>query len=404
MKYPTMVHGLTDIDLYKFNMLQVIFNKHTDLTGTYIFKCRNKDVVFTETMVEEISDQINALCKMRFTEEELNYLKSIRFLKPGFVEFLRFWHPLREHVHLTLKNNGELDLSVEGPIFSVMMFEIYLLEIVSEVYYRETYDWNVLETAAKTALDEKIKKFNQNEYTFKFAEFGCRRRFSYDIEDMVVRRFATETNAMVGTSNVNLAMKYNLTPVGTMAHEYFQLFQGIPSIPLAYTTAVALKEWYEIYQGDNGVALSDTLTTDLFLLDYDRSMCATFDGLRNDSGDEYEWGEKIITHLKKNRIDPKTKTLLFSNSLTLDKAQALYDYFKDKSKVAFGIGGHVTTDAPGVELLNIVIKLQYVGTQPVAKLSDDAGKELCQDENYLKYLKAAVNFRLTQGPTYGNHL
>lgn len=394
MKYQPMIHGLLDTDLYKFNMLQVIFQKHTDLNGTYIFKCRNSNVKFTQEMVDEINAQIDVLSDMRFTKQELDYLSTIRFLKPGFIEFLSYWHPKLKHVHCTLGNDGQLDLYVDGPIFSIMMFEIYLLEVVSEVYYRETYNWDVLRRAAFSALDEKIRKFNDGTYTFKFAEFGCRRRFSYELEDEIVRRFATETNAMVGTSNVKLAMKYGLMPVGTMAHEYFQLYQGMPKIPLAYTNYYALKDWYDVYRGDNGTALSDTLTTDLFLLDFDRSMAATFNGVRNDSGDEYEWSEKLIAHYKELGIDPRTKTLLYSNSLTLDKAQKLHDTFKDRVKTAFGIGGHITTDAAGVEPLNIVIKLQYVNGKPVAKLSDDMGKEMCQDEKYLDYLKKAVNWRL----------
>lgn len=394
MKYPRMIKGLTDTDLYKFNMLQVIFNRHTNLNGTYIFKCRNKDVVFTEDMAQEINDQITALCNLRFTERELTYLRSIRFLQPGFVEFLSYWHPRKEHVHLALKENGELDLRVEGPIFSVMMFEIYLLEIISEVYYRETYVWTWLEEQFMKTIDEKIHKFVTGEYTFKFAEFGCRRRFSYELEEYAIQQFTQHTDAMVGTSNVMLAMRYNILPVGTMAHEMFQLYQGIPTIPLAYTTKACLDEWYDTYKGDNGIALTDTLTTDLFLLDFDRSMAATFNGVRNDSGDPYEWGEKMITHWQKLGIDPKSKTLLFSNSLTLDEAQRLYDYFKDKTKVSFGIGGHISTEAPGVRALNIVIKLQYVDNQPVAKISDDAGKALCQDDIYLTYLKNAVHFRL----------
>lgn len=395
MEYHRIVKGLTDTDLYKFNMLQVIFNHHTDLTGTYYFTCRNKDVQFTKAMVEEIKQQVDALCNLRFTDKEIAYLRTIRFLKPGFVEFLRFWYPRREYVTITDAGNCGLTIVVRGPLFAAMMFEIYLLEIVSEVYYHEAYNWEKLATDFIALTKEKVKKFKDGTYTFKFADFGCRRRFSYELEEYAINEYA-KCGALIGTSNVMLAMNYNLKPIGTMAHEMFQMYQGIPSIPLAYTTKACLDEWYDVYQGDNGVALTDTLTTDLFLLDFDRKMAATFTGVRNDSGDPYEWGERMIVHWKKLGIDPKTKTLLFSNSLTLDEAQQLYDYFKDKAMVGFGIGGHICTEAPGVTPLNIVIKLQYVDGQPVAKISDDEGKTLCQDKEYIKYLKNAIKFRLNR--------
>ena len=251
--------------------------------------------------------------------------------------------------------------------------------------------------AAEIKLNKKIEDFNSGKYTFKFAEFGCRRRLSKEWEDIVVRRLATElkNNNMVGTSNVFLAKKYNLTPIGTYAHEFVQMYQGIDSIPLAYTNHYALKDWYDEYKGDNGTALTDTITTDLFLLDFDRANCNNYTGVRHDSGDPYEWGEKIIKHYEKYGIDPKTKLLLFSDSLNFDKAQALYDYFKDKTKVSFGIGTFVSNDTD-VDALNIVIKLQYVNGRPVAKLSDVDGKTMTQDEGYAKYLKEAVQFRINR--------
>jgi nicotinate phosphoribosyltransferase len=197
---------------------------------------------------------------------------------------------------------------------------------------------------------------------------------------------------MVGTSCVYFAKKYNLKPIGTFAHEYVQMYQGIDYIPLAYTNHYAMKDWYDEYKGDNGTALTDTLTTDLFLMDFDRSMVNNYTGVRHDSGDPYIWGEKIINHYKKYDVDPKTKTLLFSDSLNFDSAEKIYQYFKDKIKVSFGIGTFVTNDTEE-EALNIVIKLQYVNGRPVAKISDSDGKTMCDDEEYLKYLKSSVKFR-----------
>ncbi len=394
MKFEPIVQSLLDTDLYKFNMDQVIFHKHTDLCGQYFFKCRNKDVVFTKEMADEITAQIDHLCTLRFNNEELDYLRSIRFIKNDYVEFLRLWHPLRDYVSVDLKD-GELSVAVDGPLFSAMQFEIYLLEIINEVYFRMKYDYGKLRASAEKKLDEKIKAFNDGVYTFKFAEFGCRRRLSREWEDEVIRRLSTElkNKNMVGTSNVYLAMKYRLTPVGTYAHEFVQMYQGIDRIPLAYTNHYAMRDWYDEYNGDNGTALTDTVTTDLFLLDFNRSMVNNYTGVRHDSGDPYEWGEKIIKHYESYGVDPKTKLLLFSDSLDFDRAQKLYDHFKDKTKVSFGIGTFVSNDTCE-PALNIVIKLQYVNGRPVAKLSDTPGKAMCSDPDYLEYLKRSVDFRI----------
>ena len=393
MKLDPIIVSLLDTDLYKFNMDQVIFHTHTNLSGEYYFKCRNAGVVFTGEMLAEINAQIDHLCSLRFTNEELDYLRSIRFIKNDYVEFLRLWHPVREYVTTGLNENGELSVVVKGPLFSAMQFEIHLLEIINEVYFRMNYDYETLRQSAVERLDRKIADFGSGKYTFRFAEFGARRRLSREWEDVVIRRLARETNACVGTSNVYFAKKYNLTPIGTYAHEFVQMYQGIDSIPLAYTNHYAMRDWYNEYDGDNGTALTDTVTTDLFLLDFNRSMVNNYTGVRHDSGDPYEWGEKIIAHYKKYGVDPRTKMLLFSDSLDFDRAQALYDYFKDKAKVSFGIGTFCANDTC-VDPLNIVIKLQYVNGRPVAKLSDNPGKAMCRDEDYLEYLRKSVEFRL----------
>ncbi len=393
MKLEPIVTSLLDTDLYKFNMDQVIFHKHTDLCGEYYFKCRSDNVVFTPEMLEEINSQIDHLCSLRFQKDELDYLRSIRFIKNDYVEFLRLWHPIREYVNTSLDENGKLSISVNGPLFSAMQFEIYLLEIVNEVYFRMNFDYESLRRSAYDRLDEKIKAFNSGKYTFSFAEFGCRRRLSREWEDVVIRRLTAETKNCVGTSNVYFAKKYGIKPIGTYAHEFVQMYQGIDSIPLAYTNHYAMRDWYNEYDGDNGTALTDTITTDLFLLDFNRSMVNNYTGVRHDSGDPYEWGDKIIAHYKKYGVDPRTKQLLFSDSLDFDRAQALYDHFKDKARVSFGIGTFCSNDTCE-DALNIVIKLQYVNGRPVAKLSDTPSKAMCSDDEYLSYLKSSVDFRI----------
>lgn len=395
MKFEPIIISLLDTDFYKFNMNQVIFHKHTDANGEYYFKCRNEHIIFTDEMVEEINAQIDHLCTLRFRKDELNYLRSIRFIKNDYVEFLRLWHPIRDYVNCYKNEKGELECVVKGPCFSAMQFEIYLLEIINEVYFRMKYNYDELIASAKRRLDEKIKKMEEGIYTFRFAEFGCRRRLSREWQEYMVHEFITRTNQCVGTSNVYLAKKFKITPIGTYAHEFVQMFQGFSEIPLAYTNHYALQDWIEEYKGDNGIALTDTLTTDLFLLDFDLLHASSYKGVRHDSGDPFIWGEKIIAHYEKFGINPKTKTLLFSDSLDFDKAQHIYDYFKDRIGVSFGIGTYCSNDTDEAPL-NIVIKLQTVNGRPVAKLSDVDGKTMCLDENYLSYLKFAVQYRISE--------
>ena len=395
MKLDPIILSLLDTDLYKFNMNMVIFHKHTNLNGTYIFKCRNENVVFTQEMVDEINAQIDHLCTLRFRDQELDYLNSISFIKSDYVEFLRLWHPIRKYVTCRAAENGSLDLRVDGPMFSCMQFEIYLLEIVNEVYFRMKYDYDELLVSARHRLQMKLQGFQDGSYTFKFAEFGCRRRLSRQWQDYVLKEML-KSGHCVGTSNVYLAMKYGVKPVGTYAHEYVQMYQGIPGVTLAYTNKMAMEEWFEEFQGDNGTALTDTLGTDLFLRDFSKLQANCYTGVRHDSGDPIVWGEKILAHYQSLGIDAKTKTLLFSDSLTFDKAQMIFEHFKERTNVAFGIGTFVTNDTE-VDALNIVIKLQYVNGHPVAKISDVPTKSMCQDPGYTDYLKSAVAYRLKEG-------
>ena len=257
------------------------------------------------------------------------------------------------------------------------------------------YDYLSLVESARKKLHQKINGFKTGIYNFKFAEFGCRRRLSREWQDYVVSELL-QTGFCVGTSNVYLAMKYDCKPIGTYAHEYVQMYQGVPGVTLAYTNKMAMEEWFDEYNGDNGTALTDTLGTDLFLMDFNKLQATCYTGVRHDSGDPVEWGEKIITHYQKLGIDPKAKTLLFSDSLDFDKAQEIYNHFKERINVSFGIGTFLSNDTCE-KPLNIVIKLQYVNGHPVAKLSDNPDKAMCQNNDYLSYLKNAVNYRLSEG-------
>lgn len=399
MKLEPIIESLLDTDFYKFNMNQLMFHKYQEPIGEYHFKCRNKDVTFSEEMLQEINEQIDHLCTLTFKKEELDYLSSISFIKDDYIKFLSTFKLDRSYVDCHLNDKKELVCVVKGPCYLSMPFEIYLLEIINEVYFRLKYDYQELLKEAKERLDAKINKMQNVTYTFKFAEFGCRRRLSREFQDYMVKEFVTKTKNCVGTSNVYLAMKYNVTPIGTYAHELVQMYQGIDGLDIAFDNKYTMDDWYEEYKGANGIALTDTLTTDLFLLDFDFNNASRYKGVRHDSGDPYEWGEKILSHYEKLGINTKEKTLLFSDSLNFDKAQALFDYFKDRAIVSFGIGTYCSNDTDE-QALNIVIKLQRINGKPVAKLSDVDGKTMCLDDNYLTNLKAIVSKRVND--SYSN--
>ena len=399
MKLEPIIESLLDTDFYKFNMNQLMFHKYQEPIGEYHFKCRYKDVTFSEEMLQEINEQIDHLCTLTFKKKELDYLSSISFIKDDYIKFLSTFKLDRSYVDCHLNNKKELVCVVKGPCYLAMPFEIYLLEIINEVYFRLKYDYQEILKEAKERLDAKINKMQNGTYTFKFAEFGCRRRLSREFQDYMVKEFVTKTKNCVGTSNVYLAMKYNVTPIGTYAHELVQMYQGIDGLDIAFDNKYTMDDWFEEYKGANGIAFTDTLTTDLFLLDFDFNNASRYKGVRHDSGDPYEWGEKILSHYEKLGINPKEKTLLFSDSLNFDKAQALFDYFKDRAIVSFGIGTYCSNDTDE-QALNIVIKLQRANEKPVAKLSDVDGKTMCLDDNYLTNLKAIVSKRVND--SYSN--
>lgn len=388
-----IIESLLDTDFYKLTMTQLMLLKHPDLHGEYDFLCRNKDVKFTVEMVEQIREEVAHLCTLRFSKEELNYLRSIPFLKEEFITFLKYYQPDRDCVDIKLTETGELKILVSGTLYEATWFEIYLLEIVNEVYFRCQYEYTHLYGAAVKKLHQKVKDFKAGKYNFRFAEFGCRRRLSREFQEYAYKELL-KTGYCVGTSNVKLAMDTKTTPIGTYAHELVQMYQGIPGLEPAYSNKVMMDEWFNLYNGNVGTALTDTLTTDIFLRDLDRKNAMLYTGYRHDSGCPYTWGEKIISKLESLGIDPKTKTLLFSDSLDFDRAQQIYEYFKDKARVSFGIGTFITNDTFATPL-NIVLKLQSVNGRNVAKLSDNPSKAMCRSASYIEYLTRCVNYRLS---------
>ena len=403
MRLPQIINSLLETDMYKFSMGQTIFHQFTSYKTTWTFKCRNKDVHFTDEMVEEIKEQVQAFCQLRFTEEELEYLDNITWIKGTYVDFLRLWQPRYEEFTITTDAPCGLAIDAAGTWLNTSMYEIPVLAIVNEVYFRMAYDYDVLLKQFKRRLDEKVRLLEEDTYRLSdFSEFGLRRRLSAEAQEMAVKAIAEvelpADSHFIGTSNVYLAKKFNLKPVGTMAHEWIMCTgQGNHKHNPAYSNWYALDAWVKEYGILNGIALTDTITTDCFLRDFQLTYATLFSGVRSeerrDSGDPYEWGDKMIAHYNSLGINPRTKTLLFSDSLDFERATALYDYFKDKAKVAFGIGTFISNDTDE-EALNIVMKTTKCNGMDVAKISDVAGKGMCKNPDYVDYLNRCIDYRM----------
>ena len=315
--------SLLENDQYKFNMGNVIFKRFNDYTTTWAFKCRNFDVKFTSEMIQEIRDQFDHYCTLRFTDEELNWLKTnLPWLSVGYINYLKFWHPVREEVsinenNITSYNDCGLAIEARGTWLNTSMYEIPLLAIVNEVYFAFKYGVHAKDDIFKRKTIEKINRIKTDLVIGPFSEFGMRRRLSASTQDWLIR-YLVENKApkFVGTSNVYLAKKYGVKAVGTQAHEYYMAFQSKFDLNPTYTNMYGMKVWVEEYQTRNGIALTDTIGTDIFLKDFNLTYANLFSGVRHDSGDPIEWGDKMLAHYQKLGIDPKTKTFSQEKVLT----------------------------------------------------------------------------------------
>lgn len=398
MKLPQIITSLLETDMYKFSMGQAIYHQFSAYKTTWTFKCRNEDVFFTEEMVEEIREQIKAYCGLRFNEEELDYLEKIKWIKGSYVDFLRLWEPRYEDFTITTDAECGLAIDTAGTWLNTSMYEIPTLAIVNEVYFRMAYDYEDLMDSFRERLTKKVESLQNGTYELgNFSEFGLRRRLSAKAQEMAVcelKNLKAEKSAFVGTSNVYLAKKFNLMPVGTMAHEWIMCSgQGNKKHNPAYSNWYALDAWVKEYGILNGTALTDTITTDCFLKDFQLTYATLFSGVRHDSGDPFVWGDKMIRHYESLDIDPRTKTLLFSDSLDFERASALKKYFDQRAKVAFGIGTYLSNDTK-VPALNIVMKTTRCNGTDVAKISDTPGKGMCKNPEYVEYLQRCINWRM----------
>lgn len=385
---PVILH-LLDNDLYKFTMLQALLHMFPGNTATYRFVCRNKPLIPLGSLVDEINAQLDHLCALRFTPDELAYLSKRPYLKSDLLEFLRIFQLNRASIRAWAEGD-ELHIEAQGAQVHVMLFEIYVLAIVNEVYFRalggQHLDEGHCRLMAKIEqVREGLGRIGRKATPFEFFDFGLRRRYSSEWQREVVGTLKRELpEHFRGTSNVLLAKELGLTPIGTMAHEYLQTFQAV-GVQLQRFQHAALEGWVQEFRGDLGIALTDVVGMDAFVKDFDLYFAKLFDGLRNDSGDPFEWGDKALQSYSRLRINALTKRLVWSNDLTIPRALELYERFGDRVQCGFGIGTNLSNDL-GPKPLSIVMKLVRCNGLPVAKLPDSPGKTLCDDPHFLKYL------------------
>lgn len=389
-----IIHSLLDTDLYKFTMLQVVLHKFPQTHSVYHFRCRNlDDTAYPLTdILDDLNEQLDHLCRLKFAEDELLYLRSLRFIKSDFVDYLELFQLKRRFIKAGIDREGRLDIWVEGPMVQAMMFEIFVLAIVNELYFKRIRSDEVLAEGerrlkAKVGLIRQYKtEQNPADPPFLVSDFGTRRRYSFAWQKHVIETLHEAVPEVFrGTSNVLIAKQLGIFPIGTMAHEFLQAFQAL-DVRLRDFQKAALETWVQEYRGDLGIALTDVVGMDAFLRDFDLYFAKLFDGLRHDSGDPYEWGDKAYAHYKKLKIDSKSKMLTFSDGLNLEKAWSLHNYFKDRFQVSFGIGTNLTNDM-GQTPLNIVLKLVECNGQSVAKISDSPGKTMTDNDTFLAYLR-----------------
>lgn len=412
-----IIHHLSQTDAYKLSMAYVIYHLYRKYKTGWSFKFRNmKDhlAVITpakmQEWVEEIQKEINHLATLRWTEDEILFIsKKMPWLTLDgglFLDWLRNFQVRAEDI-LVFIENGELRIETDEKAswLQSTFYEIYLLVIVNETGFRLFYNYDELLESHKRNTDKKFEKLLSGEYVLgAVSEFGLRRELSEEAQEYVIKKFMAhrdELNAKgtnyVGTSNVYMSMKYGTTPIGTMAHEFIMgVGQGDPSKNPAYSNRFAMESWTQIYGVLNGIFLTDTITDKMCRMDMDFKFASSFKGVRNDSGDPIEWGENWIKHYEKLGIDPKTKTLLFSNSLDFKRADEIYHHFAGRVNVAFGIGTYLSNDT-FVNPFNIVMKMTTCNGHPVAKISDDAGKGMCKSEEFVNFLMKAIDWKAAHG-------
>lgn len=395
---------MLDTDLYKLTMLSAILHQFPGAEVTYRFKCRTPGVDF-RAYESTIIKEINKMCReLYFTKEELEYLGDLQFMKKDTIQFLKLYRYDYDYIRINTNDKGELFINIQGPWLHTILFEIPILSIVSEIYSTDMVtDTREFEHRTYEKIAQVLKFYQETNIPTQIAEFGGRRRHSVGAQDFLLSTlkqhlyFPNKGTGLIGTSNVMMAKKHGLKPIGTMAHEWLQAHQALYRV--ADSQSMAFENWAKEYCGDLGIALSDVVGLKYFLHDFDMYFSKLFDGTRHDSGDPFEYGDAIIKHYKSMNIDPMTKTIVFSDGLDVPKAIELAKYFNNRIKFSFGIGTNLTNDF-GFKPLQLVLKMTSCNGSPVAKISDSPGKTMCNDDEYLRYLVDTFNRRLHSNDYY----
>lgn len=378
------VKSILDTDLYKFTTSYAYMKLYPEAIGTFSFMDRD-NTQYDEEFIHELKIELINLMSLNFTEQEESWCNStIRFIPSVYWEWLRSFRFCTKKINVYLDEEKHLHIDVTDNLYKVTLYEVPILAIVSELKNRWLGNFINSYDDVISRLDKKINL--AIEYGFKFSEFGTRRRFSYNVHEAIVKRLKEKCSInCVGTSNVYLAMKYNMVPIGTFPHEWVMFHGAIWGYQEA--NYLAMRDWVRTYDGDLGIFLMDTYTSKIGLLNMSRKYAKLFDGVRQDSGDEYQIGNMVIDRYKQLGIDPTTKTIVFSNALTFEKYRDIANYFRGRIRTSAGIGTNLTNDC-GFTPANIVMKLasckinENGATRKCIKISDDLGKHMGSDKEF----------------------
>lgn len=389
-----IISSLLDTDAYKLHMQQAIYHAYKEVTVVAKFHCRSNN--FLGKYFDCVPRHLNLMSRLFLTLNEYNYLKSLTSFKEDYLDWLKKFRFNPDNIDIEINKNNQLSLKIKGLWCEVTLWEVPLLALISEIFYKDNFPFVTIKDAI-IQLRKIIKQFyedakihNIDLSKFKLVDFGTRRRFSRSVQYAIIKELKTNFPFFLGTSNYNIARKLNIQPIGTQSHEWFQAHQQI-SVNIVDSQKIALEKWLNEYPNDSGIALTDCINMNVFLNDFGINFVDKYKGLRHDSGDPLEWGEKAINHYRKFGIDPMTKTLVFSDSLDLQKSLLIYKHFYKRINLIFCIGTRLTCNIPDINPLNIVLKLVKCNGKPVAKLSDSYGKTFCDDYNFVSFLKKKFN-------------
>jgi len=374
MKPSVQFISILDNDFYKFTMQYAVIHLFPRAKARYAFINRGKHA-FPHGFAEALQASVDAMKTLNLTKEEKQFLAvACPYLSPTYLDFLEGYRYDPSEVQIT-QNGTELNVTVEGYWYRTILWEVPLLALISELYYQMQQLQRQNDATVYNTTKKKILQYNELGITI--AEFGTRRRHSYDVHRIVMKALKENSgSSFIGSSNVHMAMLNNVKPIGTHAHEWFMFHAAKYGFKMA--NALALEHWTDVYRGDLGIALSDTFTTPVFFQQFDKKFAKLFDGVRHDSGDPVEFAQQTIEHYTRLGINPLSKTIIFSDALNYEKVKRIADFCKGKISVSFGIGTNFTNDV-GLKPMNIVMKLTEAFPEDaqwieVVKLSDEKGK------------------------------